>query len=464
MRLWPRREEKRDGFDLSWLAQQWATFNFQGNEYGGYLGPQGYTTTYGNEKAEPIPSNFEGLVRHALDADGVVAAVELVRLAVFSEARFQFQGFNGGRPGDLFGDTSLEVLEHPFPGGTTGDLLGRMLVDADFAGNAYVARIGDELVRLRPDWVEILLADRRLPLGPENEMVTVGYQRAGYFYYEGGKGVSGVPAVFLPDEVAHFAPNPDPLATFRGRSWLTPVIREVMADKAATQHKLKFFENAATPNLAVSLKPSNDQTPMTPEQFEAFVDAMDRSHKGVHNAYKTLYTANGADVTVIGANMQQLDFKATQGAGETRIAAAGRVHPVLVGLSEGLGGSALNAGNYNSAKRAFADGEMRRLWRNVAGSLEVIVPPPSKNARLWYDSRDVAFLREDEKDAADIQFVDAQSMKTLIDAGYTPESAKTAVTSGDLSRLVHSGLVSVQLQVPGSSPAAPTDPTPGEAA
>jgi hypothetical protein len=265
---------------------------------------------------------------------GPVSAVEMVRLMVFSEARFQWQRITNGRPGDLFGTQELGILETPWAGGTTGDLLARMILDADFAGSSYNTRIGDEVVRLRPDWVDIVLAPRDTAFGQ------VGFKCVGYAFYNDGDRKK-TPVIFLPEEVAHFAPYPDPLANYRGMSWLTPVIREIQSDRAATQHKLKFFENAATPNLAVSLAKE-----ITAEQFGEYVEQMDRSHSGTENAYKTLYTAGGADVTVIGADFKQLDFKATQGAGETRIAAAAGVGAILANLSEGMQGSSLNAGNY----------------------------------------------------------------------------------------------------------------------
>lgn len=429
---------------LNWLAQEW--LKFQGQTY-----PGGYQTTYANEKAEPISDDLVGMAAQALGANGVVSAIEQVRFKVFAEARFQWQRLTNGRPGDLFGSQDLSLLERPWEGGTTGDLLSRMLLDADLAGNSYTARIDGELVRLRPDWVQIALAPREIHgIGPNGETLVVGSKRAGYLYFEGGPRESKVPAVFLPNEVAHFAPYPDPLYSYRGMSWLTPVIREIQSDQLATKHKLKFFENAATPNLAVSLPKE-----ISAEAFSAFVDKMESSHKGADNAYKTLYTGGGADVTVIGANMQQLDFKTTQGAGETRLAAAGRVPAVLVGLSEGLQGSSLNAGNYQAAKRSFADGEMRSLWRNAAGSLEVLVPPPT-GARLWYDDRDIAFLREDQKDAAEIQNKRSMTIRQLTDAGFEPSSVIAAVNADDFSLLKHSGLYSVQLQAPGTTnPAAP---------
>jgi hypothetical protein len=432
----------------AWAAELYQRMLFEGNQY-----PLGFTTTYGRDPAEPIGESFAGYVQGGLKSNGIVFALELKRLQVFSQARFQYQRMREGRPGDLFGDRALTLLERPWMGGTTGDLLSRMLMDADFAGNAFNTVLDGEVVRLRPDWVEIVLEPRTLDQGAS---VQVGWRQVGILYYEGGVRSGNVPAVFLAGQYSHFAPVPDPEATYRGMSWLTPVIRELQADTSATKHKLKFFENAATPNLAVSLAKE-----ITPEQFKAFVAEMDKQHQGADNAYKTLYTAGGADVTVIGQNMQQLDFKVTQGAGETRLAAAAGVHPVIAGLSEGMQGSSLNAGNYTAAKRAFVDTTCRHLWQNAAGSLEALVPAP-EDSRLWYDARDIPFLLDDMKDRAEIQASQAQTIRTLGDAGYTSDSIKAAVLAEDWSLLQHSGLFSVQLQPPGTT-AQPETPEAGRA-
>jgi phage portal protein BeeE len=412
--------------------------------YGSALA-QGVTTLYGKNPVEAIADNFTGYAWGCLQGNPIVSAVEAKRVEVFSEARFQFQELRAGRPGNLFGSPALSVLETPWPGGTTGDLLAKMLLHADFGGNAYVAYLADELVLLRPDWVEILMEAREADIGSGGTSAQVGWRKVGYLYYEGGKGQTRDPAVFLADEVAHFAPRPDPSANYRGLSWLTPVIREIQADGQMTVHKQKYLENAATSNLAVSLPKE-----ITPDQFKVFVDEMDRSHAGAANAGKTLYTAGGADVTVIGADLKGLDFSAVSGKGETRIANAAGVPAVIAGLSEGMQGSSLNAGNYQSAKRSFADSTIRSLWRNVCGSLQVVVPAPNAT-RLWVDTRDVAFLRDDEKDLAEIQAKRAQTIRHLVDAGFDPASVVDAIETEDMSRLRHSGLYSVQLQLPGSA-------------
>jgi hypothetical protein len=398
------------------------------------------TQSLGGQPQEELPATFDGLVQGAFRSNGVVFACMMVRMLLFSEARFQFRERNKGRPGDLFGTEDLEILEKPWAGGTTGDLLTRMIQDVDLAGNFFGTREGKLLFRLRPDWVTIVLGSKTMMDEPGFAYDT---EVAGYLYHPGGHGTGKKPQVFLPEQVAHFAPIPDPIFRFRGLSWLVPVINEILADGAATTHKLKFFENGATPNLVVSLDPEIQK-----ETFEKWIEAFETQQTGVLNAYKTLYLGAGAKVDVVGANLQQIAFKDTQGHGETRIAAAAGVPPVLVGLSEGL--KAATYSNYQQARRRFADGTMRPLWRNAAGSLARIVPAPG-TAELWYDDRDIPFLAEDVMDAAEVQSTDATAMKTLIEAGYDPDSVTEAITSGDLKLLKHSNLVSVQLQKPGQN-------------
>jgi phage portal protein BeeE len=275
----------------------------------------------------------------------------------------------------------------------------------------------------------------------------------------GGRGAGGPRAdavLLMPDEVCHYAPYPDPAMRFRGMSWLTPVIREIKADNAATTHKDKFFSNGAVLSTVVKFEKDTAK-----EVFDAFVARFKAQHQGEENAYKTLFLGGGADVTIVGADMKQLEYAAVTAAGETRIAGAGGVHPVILGMSEGLNGSSLNEGNFGAARRMVADKTMRHLWGIASSSLQTLVKPPSDAASLWYDTRDVAFLREDLKDLSEIQSKQARTIRNLVDAGYTPDSVTAAVMNEDWSLLIHSGLYSVQLQKPGSGQAT-TDATPPE--
>lgn len=391
---------------------------------------------------EEIEHWFEGYVEGAYKRNGIVFACILARLLPFSEARFQFQHLIDGRPGDLFSGPSLSLLERPWPNGSTGELLARMEQDASMAGNFYATPVGEglnrRLRRLRPDWVKIVSGVRgdieASPFDLQGEVL-------GYIYEPRHNGASqSEPILLTPERVVHYSPIPDPLAQWRGMSWLTPVVREIEADSATTKHKLKFFENGGTPSYVIKYADG-----ISPATFERYVALFNEQHKGVDNAYKILHIGGGADPVPVGADLRQLDFKATQGAGETRIAAAAGVGAIIARLSEGMQGSALNTGNYQAAKRQFADMTIRPLWRLAAGSLAKLVDVPN-DARLWFDDRDIAFLKEDQKDAAAIQTFQADTIVKLVQAGATWDSAIAAVEAGDFTLLKDSGMRSVQLQ------------------
>jgi Phage portal protein len=407
--------------------------SYAGNQYWGVPLPSWRS----NE--EGISANFADLVANAYKGNAVVFACELTRVALFSELRFKWQDWNTGEIfGKDSGESSLRILEQPWPGGSTADLLAHMLTDADFGGTSFIARQVEDrgrLKRMRPDWCTIVLGSND---DPQSAGMAMDADFLGIMYHPGGQG-SGKPAVpLLADEVTYFAPNPDPLAAYRGVSWLEPVLNEIKADRAATLHKLMFFENGATPQMVVTMGPE-----VNPENLHEYVAKMDKA--GLANAYKTLYIAAGSTVNVVGKDLAQLEFSKSQGAGETRIAAASGVHPVVVALSEGMAGSSLNEGNFGAAKRLVADRTLRPLWARVCSSLERIVPPPA-GARLWYSERDIAFLQEDRQDAAKILFTKVQALRQLVDAGFDPVTAVPAVTTEDLSGLKHTGLPSVQVQ------------------
>lgn len=410
-----------------------------------------FSLTAGKEKIEP---NYPSYIDQAFKANPAVFACIRFRMNVLSEARFQWRRFANGRPGELFGSPELALLENPWKNGTTADLLTRMEVISSLAGNYYATVADDEgrlgrsargnrrIAPMRPDWTTIVIDSAS---GDPNALDA---QIVGYLYEPITLNQPRPePVVLLPEEVAHFAPIPDPAARFRGMSWLTPAVEEVRADKAATVHKGRFFENGATPAMAITLSEA-----VGPDEFEAYVAKFKVAHQGADKAYKTLFLAGGADVKPLTADFRQMDFRSLQQLSETRVAMAAGVHPTVVGMAEGLQGSSLNAGNFNSAARLAASVTLRPWWRNACASLQTLLTPPSPGAELWYDDDGISFLYDDASDLADIRMKDAAALRQLVDAGYKPDAAIEYLRSNDLGRLLgqHTGLFSVQLQPPGS--------------
>ena len=417
-------------------------YAFNGNTY------VGYASTMSSQEQESIDNNFSAYVQGIYKRDGIVSACIVARALVFSEIEFAFRNRTDKTLSPL--PPRSRILEQPDVNMTQGELLWRMEQDISLAGNWYGLRRPGRIRRLRPDWVDIILDST-----PDDPDVNV----IGYSYKPPNRDAR----LFTPPEIAHWSPEPDPEASFRGMSWVTSVLTEVQSDMAAENHKYQFYLNAATPNLVVTAPDSVTSD----EKFTTFKQAIDEDQTGRFNHYKTMYLASGASVTAVGSDLKQLDFKATQGAGETRIASRARVPAVILGISEGLAGSSLNAGNYGMARRQFADGFLRPHWRSACAALSSLITVPD-GQQLWYDEGHVAFLREDEKDAAEITQIQAAALRQLVDGGFDPTSAIDAVNSGDLRMLEHTGSLSVQLHPEGiveeTPPELPpaTEPTPDE--
>lgn len=413
---------------------------------GGAFGVFGQTL-YTRQPGVEFSDDLKGYV-DAVKASAPAFGAQLVRSLLLSQVRFKVRSFDTQevRPASR----ALDLLRRPWPKGSTAELLTKMEWHAGIAGNAFVYRNPAEqrLRLLRPDWMALIFGSLDDPVDSDWQIDS---ELLGYVYQPGGF-TSGKPIQhLLPETVAHWAPLPDPLSTERGMSWMTPVVREVTGDVEATKHKIAFFRNGATPNVVVKNIPATN-----PAAFEKWVEKFKAGHEGVDNAYKTLYLANGADFTVIGSKLGELDYKAIQGASETRISVASRVPAAVLGISEGLAGSALNAGNYTAARRNLADGWLYPTLGSLAAALEQIVPI-AESDELWWDASNVPFVREDAKDAADIQQIKAATLRSLVEAGFEPETAVAAVEAQDMSLLSHTGNVSVQLQPAGQAGQSGTD-------
>jgi Phage portal protein len=410
VRLWDRLLSRQGGYweGMASGAAQW-------------------TTSYGQPGREALPPGLSGFALQANGTSSIVFAAEAVRMALFAEARFQFQAKDDKH---LFGNTTLAKLEEPFgPDSTEGDLLGRMEQDAGLLGQAYIwdPPGEDRLVRLRPDWTTIVSALVQVSGGGY-------YRRKIGYWHEPPKPLMDrdrtegfmVPA----GECVHWAPIPDPAADFRGMAWLTPAIRDVQGDSGLAQYKIKYLEHAATPNLLIRY--SQKLAPGTVDRIRERVTAR---YGGIDNAFRTLVLDQGADSTVVGNSLSQMDFSGVSAVGVERILADAMVPGVLVGL-EPLRGAGRG---YQESMQKLANLWARPQWRSVCGALSQLLDVPAGN-RLWFDTSDIAALADGELERGQAALVRMQALLAAVQAGYTHESAIAAVDSMDLSQLQAAGL------------------------
>jgi hypothetical protein len=276
---------------------------------------------------------------------------------LFSEARFQWQRLTNGVAGNLYGDTAPLPARAPGAGeDDSGDADPRR-AGREPRRQQFIAEVRGELRRLRPDWVTIVSASRD-EVYDDDVYDEVNWDLIGYIYQPGGKARASRQraTVFLPEQVSHWSPIPDPMSPHAGMSWLSPIVRNVEGHNAATQHKVQFFKNGATPNMIVKYPEGTSL-----ETFKEFREKFETGHRGALNAYKTLHLGAGADATVVGNSFEQMSFKTTQGTDETLICAASGVPAVIVGVSEGL-----DVGDVQQllrmARRKFGDAWARPQW------------------------------------------------------------------------------------------------------
>ncbi len=449
-------------FNLSQYPQFVSDFYSQFG-YAGSLYPLGLNqSALSWSKTEEISATLPNYVT-ALRRSPPAFAAQLVRASVLSMARFTFRSRpNTSTPRRQFGTNDLLPLEKPFTNMSTGELISRMEWSAGLAGNAYVVRqpnLGASdtdspyLLRvLRPDWTAIMYGSNRNPSDPK---FATDSEILGYAYRNGGFSSQNPNdlEVFLPDVVAHWSPLPDPMSPGLGMSWITPALRDIQADQSALEYKLSFFTNGATPNLVIKGLPAT-----TTAQFKEFVDAIEKTHAGSTNAFKSLYLTAGADATVIGSNLQELDLSSITSHGETRVSYLSRVPAVILGIAAGLKGSSLNAGNYGEARRNFADSWVYPTMASLCSALSVLINIPG-GAELWFDTADIPLLREDALDAANIEKVKEETIVAYVQAGFKPDSVIAAVRGQDISQLVHDDrFTSVQLQMLANALKPPTSP------
>jgi phage portal protein BeeE len=421
MRLWDRLI-RRDGY-------------WEGMASGAAI----LTSTYGSPDREAVLPQLSAWAQQANASASPVFSAILVRMMLLAEAEFQLQAKDDKH---LYGNTSLSVLEHPWGAdSTSGELIARMEQDGSLAGNSYTwAPPGEDLlVRLRPDWVTIV-----------SEMVQVAgggqYRRKVGYWHQPPAAVVGQGGGFLVPaaEVAHWHPIPDPQAAFRGMSWLTPVMRDIQGDDGMARYKIRYLTNNATPNMVIKYSQK-----LQSGTIDAIRERLAARYGGTDNAGKTLILDQGADLMLIGNSLSDMDFTNVSELGTERILAAAGVPPMLVGL-ESIKGAGKS---YEAVISRFADLTLRPLWRSLCSALEPLVPGLPSGSRLWVETGDIAALQDGELVQAQVALVRAQALLAYVQAGYTAESAITAVDSGDVTQLVPDPDAA-----PGASqmPAAPT--------
>lgn len=406
------------GLPPGWLAQQLELMRFNGSSY------LVSNTSYGPNVSTPVTGAAAALV-----GNGIAYGVFRRRADLFAQGKFRFRRFGNPRPtlADSFSTADLAPLQ------PERALFEACELAVATAGAAYFVRDGAALRRLPAEHCTIVLGSDRYPDDPA---VAWDARKVGLIYAVPGSGVE--PETWTWDEVIPYVPESDPQSPWRGMSWMRPAMEDIAADDGARRYLTRFFSNHATPNTAVVFPPDVQR-----EVVEAFRDLFLERHQGVERSFRTAFLGGGADIKVIGSSLKDLDTEAVRQQVHKDIAAAAGVPIVAAGIEQGT------YANSKESNRALADGKIRYLWATAAEAFSRAITVPA-GSELYVETASISALQADSLDDAQVLAQQAMTMRTLVDGGFVPDSVIAAVTSGDMSKLVHSGLLSVQTQAPGA--------------
>lgn len=191
--------------------------------------------------------------------------------------------------------------------------------------------------------------------------------------------------------VVHFKwPLPDPTQPWMAQPPLRGVAGSVDTMAEIDTYIYALLKNNAIPPILVKLPKDREMDKPEKDRFRAQWQAM----YGGEKRGGVAILDDGADVSVLGLNLQQLAVDALYRVPETRIAAAFRVPPILAGLLSGLDASTYS--NYGQARKSFTQDTLVPLWRAWGAEVENSLGELFGTAvYLRHDLSMVASLQED---------------------------------------------------------------------
>lgn len=245
-------------------------------------------------------------------------------------------------------------------------------------GNAFIIREkkGRRTVAL---WLP--RPDRMRPVIEGNDLV-------GYVYVP----ETGEPIAWLPEEVIHVKePNPaDPYEGLgRGMAPLSAAAVETDVDNRATAYSKKFFDNAAVPFGLLKSK-----NVLSDPEVARIRRRIKEQYSGEDNWHEMMILDADADYQKMGLDLQEMAFVDLRAISETRICAAFKVPPILIGVKAGLDASTYS--NYTQARRAMWEDKIipdnGKLADELSADLSDELGP---DGMITHDYSNVVALQED---------------------------------------------------------------------
>jgi hypothetical protein len=370
--------------------------------------------------------------RKALTSNGVVYGIFRARADLFSQARFVWKRYGAGpKPmaADVTTNTALRPLDNP------ASILEWCEIDVATAGNSYWVLDGAVLRRLPPSGC------RSFSARPRGRRPAVGVGRP-----PGRRDLQAArparrprPKRFCGPRSRTTAPERDPDARFRGMSWLRPAMEDVVSDNGAPVPHQVLGEPRHSPSV-ITFDPTR-----TSKRSES-------SRRNCSSRSIRAWTGRSAPRSWVAAPTSRSSARASR----TRR----REHPQAGALRHRPGRrDAADGGRVDGGELLEHQGR-QPVDLGPKAALPVDEGRggvPSDRSRpqgfeLWYDVTGVAALQADALMRPRCRRSRRRRCARWWTAGLCLRSVMAAVTSGDMTKLVHSGNLSVQLLPAGQAP------------
>ena len=207
------------------------------------------------------------------------------------------------------------VLKYPNPFMTMMQLMEKLFLHLEITGNAFWEIVTD------PTNSRLVAV---YPLNPQNmQIIPHPTQFIERYDYDVGL---GDPIKFSPNEIVHFKYE-DPSNDYWGLSSVYVMLRQARLETSLKTFTEKFFENDATPGLA--LKTSRSLTDAT---YNRLRKRWAERHAGMQNKFSVAILEDGMDAVKIGTTLEEINFTTVRDALRDEMMVSSGVPPTLLGV------------------------------------------------------------------------------------------------------------------------------------
>jgi len=308
------------------------------------------------------------------------------------------------------------IMDMPNPKQSHYDFVELLLTYFNLDGNAFVLRdhVGK---RTRALWLP--RPDKMSPVIDQKGSLYEPGALLGYSYNTQG----GEKLYFLPEDVIHIKyPNPNDRYHGMGRG-IPPLMAAAFDadnDNSQTSFIKQFFKNGAVPSGIIKSKNILDDT-----EVKRIQHRIAEQYTGEANWHKIMVLDADAEYEATGMRLDQMMFPDLRAISETRICAAFKVPPVLIGVKAGL--DAATYSNYKLARQALWEDNIIPTNMKLAEAFtRAFSEELGENVIIKHDYADVVALQQDRTDRF------ARANQAVMGGWITVNEARREVALGPL--------------------------------